>query len=77
MTGRSTAWARTPEFELDDDGGIEIHIAAESPEGVPEESWLPIIRRDEALDAVMRIYAPDLVRFEEWSVPRAEKVEGK
>jgi hypothetical protein len=41
---------------------------------VPEENWLPIIRRDEALDLVMRIYAPDLERFETWSAPKAEKI---
>jgi hypothetical protein len=62
-------------FELDDDGGIEIHIAAEQPEGVPEENWLPINRRDEPLDVVMRIYAPDLERLKTWEAPRAERVD--
>jgi hypothetical protein len=61
-------------FKLDDDGGIEIHVAADRPAGVPEENWLPIIRRDEALDLVIRIYAPDLERFETWSAPKAEKI---
>jgi len=61
-------------FELDEDGGIEIHIAAERPDGVPEENWLPIIRRDEALDLVMRIYAPDLERLKIWTAPTAEKL---
>jgi hypothetical protein len=63
-------------FELDDDGGIEIHIASERPGGVPEENWLPIIRRDEVLDLVMRIYAPDLERLETWTPPRAERLTG-
>jgi hypothetical protein len=63
-------------FKLDDDGGIEMHVAAKRPEGVPEENWLPIIRRDEALDPVLRIYAPDLEQFEEWTVPQAEMVAG-
>ena len=61
-------------FKLDDDGGIEIHIAAERPDGVPEENWLPVIRRDEALDLVMRIYAPDLERLATWEAPKAEKL---
>ena len=62
-------------FKLDEDGGIEIHVAAEQPEGVPEENWLPINRGDEALDLVMRIYAPDLERLATWEAPKAERVE--
>lgn len=61
-------------FKLDDDGGIEIYVAAEQPDGVPEENWLPIIRRDEALDLVMRLYAPDLDRFETWTLPVAQRL---
>ncbi len=54
-----------------EDGGIEIHIAAEQPQGVPVENWLPINRGDEVLDLVMRIYAPDLERMKSWEVPKA------
>lgn len=61
-------------FKLDEDGGIEIHIAAEKPSGVPEENWLPINRKDEALDIVMRIYAPDLEKMKSWKTPLVEKV---
>jgi hypothetical protein len=61
-------------FKLDEDGGIEIHIAAEQPEGVPDENWLPINRTDEALDLVMRIYEPDLEKLKSWVPPMAEKV---
>ncbi len=61
-------------FKLDENGGIEIHIAAEQPKGVPEENWLPIIRRDEGLDLIMRIYAPDLEKMQTWKVPQAGKV---
>jgi len=61
-------------FRLDENGGIEIHIAAEKPEGVPEENWLPIIRKDEDLDLVMRIYAPDLERLKTWMAPKAEMI---
>ena len=60
-------------FKLDADGGIEIHIAAEKPEGVPEENWLPIVRGDEALDIVMRLYAPDLEKMKIWTLPKAER----
>jgi hypothetical protein len=61
-------------MQLDDDGGIAIYIAAEQPEGVPEENWLPIERKDEDLSVTMRIYAPDLERYEVWTPPRAEIV---
>ena len=59
-------------MKLDDQGGIEIHIAAEKPEGVPEENWLPINRGDEVLDLVMRIYAPDVEKMKTWTAPKAE-----
>ena len=36
-------------MKLERDGGIEIHVAAEKPEGVPEENWLPINRGDEGI----------------------------
>ena len=50
-------------MKLAEDGSIEIHIAAEKPEGVPEENWFPIARKDEPMDAILRIYAPDLEKF--------------
>jgi len=61
-------------MKLADDGGIEIYIAAERPEGVPEENWLPINRGDEVLDLVMRIYAPDVERMKTWEPPKAELI---
>jgi hypothetical protein len=61
-------------FKLDEGGGIEIHIAAEQPEGVPEENWLPINRGDEALDIVMRLYDPDLDKMKTWQAPKAQKL---
>ncbi|MFV2071853.1 MAG: DUF1214 domain-containing protein [Thermoanaerobaculales bacterium] len=63
-------------FVLDENGGLEIHIAAEKPESVPEENWLPIVRQDEDLDVVMRIYAPDLQKMGTWTVPKAEELTG-
>ena len=61
-------------YKLDEDGGIEIHIAAEQPEGVPAENWLPINRDGIDLSANLRIYAPDLERMKTWKAPRAEPV---
>jgi len=61
-------------FKLDEDGGIEIYIAAEQPDGVPKENWLPINRGDEGLDLVMRIYAPDVESMKTWMPPTAEKL---
>jgi len=61
-------------MELDADGGIAIHIAAERPRGVPDENWLPIERKDEDLNVIMRLYAPDLERFESWTPPLAEQL---
>jgi hypothetical protein len=61
-------------LKLADDGGIEIHIAGEQPEGVPEENWLPVNRGDEALDIVLRIYAPDVEKMKTWKAPKAERI---
>ncbi|MFC2164268.1 DUF1214 domain-containing protein [Acidobacteriota bacterium] len=61
-------------MKLNDEGGIEIYIAAEQPPGVPEENWLPINRGDEVLDLIMRIYDPDLEKMETWKTPKAEKI---
>jgi hypothetical protein len=60
-------------FKLDEDGGIRIVIAAEQPEGVPEENWLPINRGDMDLDIIMRLYAPDLEKYKSWTPPKAKK----
>ncbi len=62
-------------MKLDADGGIAIFIAAEQPEGVPAENWLPLVRGDYGIDVIMRIYAPDLERFATWTAPKAEMVE--
>jgi hypothetical protein len=61
-------------MKLDDDGGIAIYIAAEKPEGVPEENWLPINRKDQGLDFIMRVYQPDLEKMKTWRAPKAEKL---
>jgi hypothetical protein len=61
-------------MKLNADGGIEIYVASEKPEGVPEENWLPINRKDENLDVILRLYVPDLEKMKSWTVPKAEKV---
>lgn len=61
-------------MKLNEDGGIEIHIAAEKPEGIPEENWLPIERKDLDLSPQLRVYVPDLQKMETWETPKAEKV---
>ena len=64
-------------MKLNKDGGIEIHVAAKKPVGVPEENWLPINRKDEELSINLRIYVPDLEKMKTWTPPKAEKVGSK
>ena len=61
-------------MKLNKDGGIEIYIAASKPEGVPEENWLPIERKDEAIDTLLRLYIPDMDKMKTWQTPKAEMV---
>jgi len=60
---------------LDENGGITIAIAAEKPDDVPEDDWLPIERGDYEIGPVMRVYDPDLEKFADWKPPVAEQVE--
>jgi hypothetical protein len=62
-------------FQLDEGGGIRIVTAAEQPDGMPDDNWLPINREDLDLDIMMRIYAPDLVRFATWTPPVARRID--
>ena len=59
-------------MKLDEEGGIAIYIAAQKPEGVPEENWLPIERKDEDLSVNLRIYVPDVEKMKTWQAPKAE-----
>jgi len=59
-------------MKLNDEGGIEIYIAAEKPQDVPEENWLPIERKDLDLSPQLRVYVPDLEKMKTWSAPKAE-----
>lgn len=59
-------------YKLNDEGGIEIHVAAEQPKGVPDENWLPINRGDERLELEIRIYAADMEKMKAWKRPIVE-----
>lgn len=61
-------------MKLNVDGGIDIYIAAEKPDGVPDENWLPINRKDEDLSVNLRIYDPDQEKMKTWKPPKAEMV---
>ena len=62
-------------FKLNDEGGIEIYVAAEKPAGVPQENWLPINRKDQNIDIILRNYVPDLEKLKDWKAPVAVKIE--
>jgi hypothetical protein len=59
---------------LNGDGGIEIYVAVKKPEGVPMENWLPIDRKDEDIDIILRVYVPELDKLSSWKVPVAKKL---
>ncbi len=59
-------------FKLNDEGGIEIFISAEKPEGVPDENWLPINRQDVDLSLQYRIYVPDVEKMKTWKMAHPE-----
>ncbi|MDH4206434.1 MAG: DUF1214 domain-containing protein [Desulfobacteraceae bacterium] len=61
-------------MKLNADGSIDVYVAAEKPKSVPDENWLPINRKDENLDVILRIYMPDLEKFKTWNAPKAEKI---
>ena len=59
-------------MKLNAEGGLDVYISAQKPEGVPAENWLPINRKDENLDVILRIYDPDIEKFKRYTLPRAE-----
>lgn len=61
-------------MKLNAEGGIEIYIAAKQPDGVPEENWLPINRKDEDLSVNLWIYVLDTEKMKTWQPPKAEKL---
>jgi len=61
-------------MKLNENGGIDICVAATQPQGVPAENWLPIQRKDEPIGLIMRIYVPDLDKLKTWKVPKVERL---
>ena len=61
-------------MKLNGVGGIEISTAAKKPDGVSEENWLPIARKDEDLSANLRFYVPDREKMKTWKPPKAESI---
>lgn len=61
-------------MRLNKGGGIEVYVAAEKPDGVPDENWLPINREDKDLSINLRIYVPDQGKMKTWRAPKAEKI---
>jgi len=59
-------------MKLNKDGGIEIYVAAKNPVNVPEENWLPISRKDENLDIILRVYVPNMEKMKNWTPPKAD-----
>jgi hypothetical protein len=62
-------------MKLNKDGGIAIYIAAKKPDGVPDENWLPINRKDEDLSVNLRIYVPDVQKMKTWKAPKAKMLD--
>lgn len=61
-------------YELNADGGIDIYISAQKPDGVPEANWLPSNRIDQDLNAMMRLYNPKLTELSAWKKPVLERI---
>lgn len=59
-------------FKLNADGGIEIYVSAAQPKSVPDENWLPINRENIGINAMFRIYAPDVEKTKTWPTPKFE-----
>jgi hypothetical protein len=62
-------------MKLNADGGIEIYVAAAKPDGVAEENWLPITRKDENLSLNLRIYVPGEEKIKTWEAPKSERLD--
>lgn len=56
-------------MELTDAGGIDVYIAAEERAGVPEDNWMPIKRKDQDLDLLLRIDVPDPEKYKSYPGP--------
>ena len=65
---------RTPNLELNDDGGVTLHFSSTKPNQVAEANWLPLPEGDVGL--VMRLYAPfQSVLNRQWQAPDLKPIE--
>ena len=62
-------------MKLNSEGGIEIFITDQKPDGVSVENWLPIERKNLNLSPQIRVYVPNLEKMKTWQSPTAEKIE--
>ena len=62
-------------MKLNSEGGIEIFITDQKPDGVSVENWLPIERKNLNLSPQIRVYLPNLEKMKTWQSPTAEKIE--
>jgi len=64
---------RTPGVEYDDDGGLTIHLQAESPGADEESNWLPIADNG---PLILRSYLPgESILDATWNVPAVTRVD--
>lgn len=61
-------------MKLNEDGSIEVYVAAGKPEGYPEENWLPINHQDKNMDIILRVFVPNLEQMKTWNPTKAEKI---
>jgi hypothetical protein len=52
--------------------GEDVYCDLQQP--IRSHTWRRMVRGDYGIDVIMRICAPDLERFSEWSPPVAEKL---
>ena len=52
----------------------KTHASFHRPDDVPAENWLPINRKDENIDNILRIYVPELEQMKDWKAPLAGKM---
>lgn len=60
-------------MKFDESGGLEIHASPKQAEGAPSENCLPSGGKDENVDSIMRVYAPDIEAIKTCKAPKAEK----
>ena len=48
-------------------------VREDKPAGVPEENGLPVNRKDENMDIILRVYVPDLEKMKTWTARRTQE----